>query len=106
MTLREYFNTLIASNAAAYTSRQDFLSDVVLNGCATGIVAELIFHHDTDAVFTAHEAELIEWADYTGFDAYCAELSNWDSFLGLHSAANRCMLVWAAFEDYCTHLVE
>lgn len=97
--MNKFFKSIVDANTADYES---FISDVQQYGCESGCVPELIYYHQTNAIFDKYEDALIDWAEASGFEDMVKDgyIKRWDTLLGLHSASNRCLLVWAAFEDF------
>lgn len=97
--MEKFFKDLVDSNMAEY---DDFPNDVIRYGCVSGCVPELVYYSQTNGIFEKYEDDLIDWAESVGFEEMIKNgyIETWDVLLGLHSAKNRCLLIWAAFEDY------
>lgn len=96
---------LIVSNADGYDSFESFLSDLLNNGCVSGMISELVYYNQTHEFAKSHSQEINELVhahlSMVGFDSP-AELfgEKWDKedTLCLDNN-NRNLLAWFAMEE-------
>ncbi len=96
---------IIIDEASDYDSLEDYLSDLLSNGCISGMVGSLIYYSDTIAFTQRHSKDINELLSNQlsmfGFDSP-VELfgEKWDSEDNLClDVTNRNLLAWFAFEE-------
>ena len=98
----EVKDILISNMQAAYV--EEFFEDLLQNGCASGIVSEMIYYYDTTKFYERHKEEinkmLKELKAETGFDCLGDLFKDFDNEDPLIlEQNNQNILAWYAFEE-------
>ena len=86
------------------------IADVVLEGCQSGIVSELIYYADSCAFYEQYEGEIWDRLDQMSWDMGEASILHLiASFNGAESVGShdqfRNLLAWGACEDVCREII-
>ena len=86
------------------------IADVVLEGCVTGIVSELIYYADSCAFYEQYEGEIWDRLDQMSCDMGEASILHLiATFNGAKSVGShdqfRNLLAWWACEDVCREII-
>jgi len=86
------------------------IADVVLEGCVTGIVSELIYYADSCAFYEQYEGEIWDRLDQMSCDMGEASILHLiASFNGAKSVGShdqfRNLLAWWSCEDVCREII-
>lgn len=97
--------TIIQNEASDYENFESYLSDLLSNGCVSGMVGALIYYTDTQAFTQRHASDINELLSNTlsmfGFNSP-VELfgKKWDKEDSLClSQNNQNLMAWFAFEE-------
>ncbi len=102
-TLQEHVNEIITNNTDEDYTRPAFLKDLSENGCASGMVPELIYYKDTEEFYARHRSEidklLADSLSDCGLSPTQLFGDNWDESDPLaNEINNQNLLAWFAFE--------
>ena len=86
------------------------IADVILEGCQSGIVSELIYYADSCAFYETYEGEIWDRLDQTSCDMGSPSILHLiASFNGAESVGShdqfRNLLAWWACEDVCREII-
>ena len=74
------------------------LTDVTTYGCASGIVTELIYYHETSRFFDCYRAEILELAQELDFLE--------DGHSSHFSTEEKNELAWLGYDTVCIHILD
>ena len=104
MKIKEKFQEIYDANIEDYGDAEKFKSDLLQNGCVSGMVSELIYYKDTVALYDEFEDECDEWLneqiEQTGLrpDQLFRYRDN-----SINSDLNKNIVIWAMFEEFYPH---
>lgn len=97
--------TIIQNEASDYENFESYLSDLLSNGCVSGMVGALIYYTDTQAFTQRHASDINELLSNTlsmfGFNSPIELFGKkWDKEDSLClSQNNQNLMAWFAFEE-------
>ena len=102
--LQKHVKEWIDDRAKEYDSVESVIEDLQQSGCRSGMVGDLIYHHDTLAFYETHKEEintlLYDALEITGLS--CNDLfgETWDNSDPLAlDTQNQNLLAWFGFEE-------
>ena len=97
MTLRDSIAKILQNELHDPEYREKWIDDLEYHGCVSGMVADLIYYHDTLRFFETHEQEILSLAKDCDFHP---------SIVALGETGVKNSLAWFAFETLAREVFE